>query len=771
MAKDKPTLVGVPPEIRLVILDILQLEDPQSIFSFAAVSRKLYSETNKYRFHDIQLTLVNRNKLTVDIDRWNKILRQNDSFSSVLRVTVQGSLPPIQEEGDEDKNLTAVPWSSAEDRDNINELTSREEFYEQDFGGKPHITPRPEYCGWSPLPEFLGQLFIQTDVPTCKLHIMTYNLPRHFHKQSSRHGTDWYEYQLATSPCLSSIVLSYNQKHYSRVMTSHENMMLYDLATRLAPNLTHVNIMDISSELPRRPNAPPGPTSNQSINGKPLQGLSLTGGDPWEWNKQSDYSDLRVLQLWDVDEAMLWTAASREYPALNSLAVQPSSEVKDETVRRFVCSLSPLDSLHLCGEYTQETFQAILDHHGESLRKLCLVPVGEYDRFDYRRITPEFLTLVRTHCPNLKDFRVPTIRSAGRREECDLYRALGQFPKVINLTLELQHCDQCADMDPGEYKDYVERDRRREMRIKEWFTNIAVDERLVREIFSFIARTSPLRRLRIGFDTSLRSVHPDFNYKGDRAITKFMSRQYVCFRCNDDRLIVREIGAKARKLKEDEDPCELGPRDEAFGYAGFSSVFPTHAELARRKELKQEKERQDLLFGLKCELAKVECNPNDPFSKKKAEKEKERIFLKFKWDHPDVLEWTEAMAEYKAQKEAEELAEEIAKLKAKETAEEEERRRFERWKWVHWREYAKLVWAEVIAEQRAEEEVKKKAEEHAKKMADPNRDWGDDSLDRKERDGRWADPPPRSDPGRWWERWYSHPLTDLEPEILFNCTR
>ncbi|KAJ6002309.1 hypothetical protein N7522_007536 [Penicillium canescens] len=217
MAKDKPTLVGVPPEIRLVILDILQLEDPQSIFSFAAVSRKLYSETNKYRFHDIQLTLVNRNKLTVDIDRWNKILRQNDSFSSVLRVTVQGSLPPIQEEGDEDKNLTAVPWSSAEDRDNINELTSREEFYEQDFGGKPHITPRPEYCGWSPLPEFLGQLvglkdlvwrsltlfpppLLKTDVPTCKLHIMTYNLPRHFHKQSSRHGTDWYEYQLATSP-------------------------------------------------------------------------------------------------------------------------------------------------------------------------------------------------------------------------------------------------------------------------------------------------------------------------------------------------------------------------------------------------------------------------------------------------------------------------------------------------------------------------------------------------------------------------------------------
>jgi hypothetical protein len=804
------TLMGIPPEIRLMIADILQFEDSNSIFDLAAASRKLYSEVNNYRFCDIQLTLVNRKKLTADLTHWNKLLLQTDGFSSVQRLTIQGSLPPILKD-DEGNELTAVLWSSTEDRGNINELTSREEFYEQDFGGKSLIHPNPEYNGWSPLPEFVSRLvglkdlvwrsltlfpppilkvvqhkFDQKNLITCKLHILTYNLPCFFQKPSQRHGTNWYEYHLATSPCLSSIVLSMDQRR-PEAMARQDKLMLYELATSLSPNLTKLNIMDVSSELPRRLNDLPRPTSNQSTKRNSLQGLSLNWDNHWEWTKQDDFNEIRVLQLWLIREENLRLAANREYPALNSLALQPFETVDDELVRRFVCSLSPLDSLHLCGAYSQETFEAILDVHGESLRKLCLVPMGKSDVFDYRRITPSLLHLIRTHCPNLQEFRLPTIRSAGNRDECDLYRALGKYSKVINLTLELQQCDQCPDMDLGEFKDYVERARRREWRTREWLTNIAVDERLVREIFSFITRTSsPLRRLRIGFDTSLRSVQPDFNYKGDRKITKFMSRQYVAFRCDGDRLVVREIGAKARKFKEADDPCSLGIRLGEHGCFGFFSVFPAR-EVVRRVEDIEEKERDQLFHRLKYELIGVESWGGDQAEQETAARKADVIIQKFKQLNPGVYEWCKVKADQKAREEAKEKAAAIAKEKAEKKAAARKARRFNKWAQENPEAYDKWVWddfdrkqAKIYAEEeavrKADEEAKAKEEAYEKYMASSGRNWGDDRLDGvnssvyKSRSSgynpRYPDDtlPEEFDPEDWWNKWYSHPLTDKKPE-------
>ncbi|OQD88451.1 hypothetical protein PENANT_c004G07175 [Penicillium antarcticum] len=728
----EPSLMGFPAEMRLLIADILQAEDPPSIFNLAAVNRNLYIETNRYRFRDIQLNLVTRKKLAEDL--WKEILQRNDAFSSVQRLTIQGFLPPIQDE--RVKKMTVVPWSSAEDRDNINELTSREEFNDQNFDGKPHWKPRPEYNAWPALPEFVYRLlglkdlvwssltlfpppllnvlnkkFHQTNLTTCKLHILTYNLPRYVQQSEQRCDTNWYEYHLATSPCLSSIVLSVEQQRDVRRLSQDDKMMLYELATRLAPNLTKVNIMDVSSELPCRLNAVPRPIVSQSLKRNPLQGLSL---------------NLRVLQLWQANEGTLQNAGSRDYPALSSLALQPNSEVEEELVRRFVCSLPLLNSLHLCGKYSEETFQAILDCHGQSLRKLCLVPVTLYDEFNYHRITLELLKLIRTHCPNIQDLRVPTIRSAGGREECDLYRALGEFPKVTNLTLELQQCDEIPDMDPGVFRDFVERDRRRELNIRQFFTKIAVDER-------------------------------------------FMSRQYVAFRCDGDRVVVREIGVKSRKIKEHESPCLLGAYFAERGYIGFFGVFP-QPEVIKTKDQMTENEIERAIRNLKLDFA---SNSGGRWEDEPKERLiKEELIREFKRLHPGLYEWSEAHDAAEARKE-----------EAKKRAAEQEKRRFNKWTrenpkayqdYLRARREAKLKkkLEEKKAAKEAKEEAKRKAEAYARHMANPNRDWGDDSLDGKNTWNRWpVSNVPKLDPkmaGDWWNKWYSFPLTDLPPEKLYD---
>ncbi|KAJ5775330.1 uncharacterized protein N7511_000341 [Penicillium nucicola] len=790
-SRPKPSLMGVPTDIRLWIADILKAEDPPSVFNLAAVNHKLFSETNKFRFHDIQLTMVSREILASDLDRWTEILQQNDAFSSVQQLTIHGSLPSVQCENH--MKSTMEPCSSEQGRASSDKLINRQEFKEEHFNGKPHWKPYPEYTDWLALSEFLDSLlglrhlvwhpltlfpsppldvldkkYDQKDLTACKLHILSYNLPRFVQKPAQRRGTDWYEYQLSTSSCLSSIVISLKQQYKARSLSCPERTMFYEFATKSAPNLTKVNITDVSSELPRRLNTVSPLIRPQSTKRTPLQGLSLYGRDPWSWNTQADFNDLRVLELLQANETTLQMAASREYPALSSLTLQPCCNIDEQLIRQLFCSLPPLESLHLCGQYSEETFQAILDLHGESIRKLCLVPVTLYDEFDYHRITPEFLKLIRTHCPNLRELRVPTIRSAGRKEECDLYRALGEFPKLNNLTLKLQQCDQIPDMDPGEFKNFVERDRRREMVIREWFINIAVDERLVREIFFFIAGTSStLRRLRIGFDTSLRSVHPEYNYEGDREITKFMSRQYVAFRCDGDRLIVREIGAQGRKLRELEDPCSLGFRIGQRRLIGFSAVFPLRHEVIKCKAEMSEGEIERALANLK---RKLESEPRGfrkgTESYRISMEKKNQIISEFKRLHPGLYEWgrdrdaAEARRQ-KAERREEHLRRESFNKWARENPKDhQEFRRAQR------ETKRKKKAEEMRLAREAEKEAKRKAEAHARDMANPNRDWGDDSLDRQ--DTRYIPGDPEVSESDWWNKWYSYPLTDLLPEKLYG---
>ncbi|KAJ5786802.1 uncharacterized protein N7503_012014 [Penicillium pulvis] len=578
-----PTLVSLPREVLEQICGSVASDDFASLLDLALTCKSCSVATNKYRFQCINLTIVSRKKLNRDVQKWNEILQKNSSFTVVRLLMVRGKLPPSEEDDDslEPDPKYFSPHCRMDSNDELSRLEYSYGFQALELYRSASVSQRDD---WGSLPTLVkqfhglrdliwgcGTLFppclleiLHHSLPRCKLHNWAFKLPSLCHRTHEPQDIDEYEYSLATSPSLSSVVfpayeydedndkLGYNE--YGMV-EYHEEAVI-QLATGLAPNLKSVYIAAGTPEATPgsydqlRRERPPWAgffTSNpKKVITNPTQGqlreLSLSPASLVHfeaWEAHGIFPNLKVLRLWEATLETLLKAIQCQFPCLKTLVLDITSADPhpiDTAASAFVSSLPPLESILLTGNQRDRTLKAVLDHHGKSLKKISFQP--EFNDYEKGHAIPaEWITQIRDSCPNLCNLRLPITRTRGNDQEIAIYRTLGEMPRLTDLSLQLICEGYSQEDDRGlSSSSYLVSDGKK---ARELLANFALDATLAREIFLTIGRNSSLQRLELNIKV-LRC--PGTLWE----ITAFMDDKWKCVRANGDRVVVRKLGEETR---------------------------------------------------------------------------------------------------------------------------------------------------------------------------------------------------------------------------------
>ncbi|KAL4814292.1 hypothetical protein BDW67DRAFT_177162 [Aspergillus spinulosporus] len=393
---------------------------------------------------------------------------------------------------------------------------------------------------------------LQLRTPQCKLHIKAFDPPC-LNSEETEGGDEErvedneddgdqdedededdvvskYEYALVTSPALSTVVVPVAHDDIYRCSNEEAARLM---ARGLAPNLKQVHIVDSGPGFKYRPMnrdmSKQGLVSRKEVSqyireknnlglGE-LEGLSLDPANLTRfnlWKETVDLSRLRSLQLWRVHLDTLETATTCDFSSLKTLVLglfprrqHPSqAHLSDEAAGAFISSLHPLESIHLTGPFFQESFNAVLNHHGNSLRKLSLYPTetSRIPPIEQFLITSTEIRQIQQHCPNIYDLRLQIERTLGDQKEQDIYRALGELQRLRHLSLQL---DVWNAVDLGAVDKAALRQPCYAERI---FINLAIDAELAREIFNLISSNSPIEILELMSGTDY--VWKDLGFMG-----------------------------------------------------------------------------------------------------------------------------------------------------------------------------------------------------------------------------------------------------------------
>ncbi|KAJ5130999.1 uncharacterized protein N7515_007038 [Penicillium bovifimosum] len=168
---------------------------------------------------------------------------------------------------------------------------------------------------------------------------------------------------------------------------------------------------------------------------------------------------------------------------------RPASETDIEESMAGILAFRPLEYLYVSGLRDVETLDRIIQHHGPSLKGLALVPNKVYQ---YPRLNSSKLLEMMNLCPNMEELRLQMKRSAGNQAECEMYKALGTFPNLQRLFLDLDFDARPKVPRFGSVPETHDLDLRRT------FINAAMDESLALQIWTTIKEKSPsLKDLRI----------------------------------------------------------------------------------------------------------------------------------------------------------------------------------------------------------------------------------------------------------------------------------
>lgn len=279
-----------------------------------------------------------------------------------------------------------------------------------------------------------------------------------------------------------------------------------------APNLKEICLRrDIPGSCPALTEA--WEVVEQELKGAELEGqgpsrparlttLALSADDGMErdlryWHREIDFAELRTLKLHTYLplETLRWLTNLRPFSdKLEELAFELSSqeieEGSDDALENFLGSLCPLRRLRLPCPYTQGIWGALFRRHGDSLRSLLLDDI--FDNSTERHITLDAATLsdIRHGCPNLQKLAVPITRSTGDENETACYRAIGSFPHLRDLTLNLHVHNVAPNAAPNQINS--------QENLRNALIHCAIDASLAAAIFRLISSThGSLENLRL----------------------------------------------------------------------------------------------------------------------------------------------------------------------------------------------------------------------------------------------------------------------------------
>ncbi|KAL6231711.1 hypothetical protein BDW75DRAFT_247745 [Aspergillus navahoensis] len=474
------TLASLPLETLYLICEYIAVSHKVSVYAFSKSTRSCHAASNRVRFREVRIRVKTRRGLDHDVKNWNRILARNSTFGCVQHLTLEGRLALFWEDRE---TATSLP---AKLLDNLlteyrreDELTRPGTFYDHIIRGPFYhigVQEDQDEDAWAPMAKLLAKLsglrhfvyacerrfpeclyeILQLRSPQCKLHIKAFDPPCLDREETERENEEGGEDDEEDEGDEDDDFID----QYEYALEAARLM-----ARGLAPNLKQVHVVDSGPGFKYRP-------MNRDI------------------SKQGRISRKQVSQdLHKKDLAL----GQLEGLGLDPANLTRFAHLSDQAAGAFIASLPPLESIHLTGPFFKESFKAVLNRHGSSLKKLTLYPTAtsRIPPIDQFLITSTEIRKIQEHCPNVHDVRLQVERTLDDQKEQDIYRALGQLPRLRHLSLqldvwnavELGRTDKAALGQPC-YAQYI-------------FVNVALDVKLARGIFDQIASNSPIESLEL----------------------------------------------------------------------------------------------------------------------------------------------------------------------------------------------------------------------------------------------------------------------------------
>jgi hypothetical protein len=467
---------NLPVEILSAICEHITHSHPPSVLSLALANKRYYSIASAFLYQTIAIEACDAEQLVLNTQRCEDFLRRDSAFSHVRRFIVRGQLaktpdsdPALGREWMPFQRLFGSPYVDDDDDDEGIIVSFVE-------GLVFHHTPdtdlgQGDAC-WQSLCRLVTLLPGLTDfvfavanmLPPClletihnefpvsplkrlRLHVFDFALPKLAHGESDPH-----ELSLASSPLLHRIWASYcDTDGYDRDgRPSYDGEVFWELVEGFSPNLKDVRLFqdwgDEKDQLGQP--LPPPPDwkrfSKEALTPGSLRCLKVDGRQlfhdfgviPKEvlrrWETSTDFSVLQTLHIRQRLDSkglrFLWKSCS--LPNLSSLALyydMPRDQPESEALHGFLCALPSLRSLELLGNCAQ-TLRATAFHPG--LRRLCLPtdPGASYH---------DHLQSIVQRCTQIEDLTLALPRTRGGTDEVNLYRTVGQLPRLRRLDLSL----------------------------------------------------------------------------------------------------------------------------------------------------------------------------------------------------------------------------------------------------------------------------------------------------------------------------------------------
>jgi hypothetical protein len=607
-------------------------DDPanrRSLWAFTLTSRSCCAVAAAQRFCQIQLKFPAADELKSDLRRLNEVLSTNGRYRYVRRLRVLRVTP------EQERQILRLPVGEQdeerEDFEYKDVWNKRDYFDMHDFCrpskvskecGEGNMRDHPE--AWQPLAHLISQLPALEDlvwacgslIPQCilstvhaigcHLHVHCFRLPSLVQHRDKPQPIDPDDYALATSPFLSSIVVSvYGFDGNGLVEYTEEAVMR--MVGGIAPRLAHVRLYydsvgdSLSSREAIRLGKPawsgffPGAAEPDKL---PVLGslrslvlisyINQTKLD--NWSRSTDFAKLRRLTIrWDPQTciALAEMAIRGDLDSLHTLGlseIKAKTQEKLEALNQLFENLRPLQRLDIGRLICEETFDIILRRHGETLRKLSVYLYrGEESQFPLMVFSESVVQRLAEQCPNLEQVELPIDRTRGDDRETGTYRALSRVPRLKRAFLKLwfsigpdkQRGEEVREGEPelasGSFAETIHF-----VYLREAFSNSAIDSDLALSIFNLISSGGSLRHLRLEISRKAHSREPGVYAYPFIHILRWFGRNWVCKRDAQGRVTVREIdkgetirGGEAWKHNEE----WLGWEEEVYLKA-FHDIWP-----------------------------------------------------------------------------------------------------------------------------------------------------------------------------------------------------
>lgn len=570
------TLDNIPFETLQIVCEYVAGSQPSALHALSQVNKRCLAASSATLFREIVFDVVSRKKLQRDVDRFRSVLDSRSGWNHVHRVCIEGRMPRQKIDNGRLKGHPSTVRARKQRRvecAEAGELATPPRYR----GRGPLENPKNAYDNddaWQALVGLLESMPALTDLvysceeqfpPSllrmlhrhhahCRLHLNRYRL-----HSLVKANMDLHERNLATSPCLYAVSLECHGFVHgeldpyivSEAETNLEVSALVRLVVGAASNLSEVRLTAYAHVLPTawaqtiepsknslpplHPGDLPLPGRTASLTKLALGTASrnITHADLAVWTNLTNFSALRILKFESAvdDDALVWATTNCSFTSLETLVLDLNyydiNERKLELrpqVSDFLRSLSPLKTLKISGIVSPSNFQACVQRHAPTLRRLwfgaAMIPGMDSNAIGILQEHP---------MPLLEDLALSIKRSKGDESEVAIYKVLGALPRLqtLNLTLDCADFTVCRDQDMvgNEVNEDYDRDqsgasfdafhqqifqahcasRRRQPHyghIRDAFINSALDAKLARDIYQAISTAKgscsvPLLQLRL----------------------------------------------------------------------------------------------------------------------------------------------------------------------------------------------------------------------------------------------------------------------------------